>query len=123
VDLIVRTSAANDRVTIDRSLEKGAPDGPTSPSWLPEGKLPHPSYRTVRDAYFNVDPPDTLVTVNGIERGPASRWVKEELQFADMSVYEILLTAPGYRPKSFRLLVGPAAGEVRANIKEKLKKL
>ena len=123
VDLIVRSTATDDKVTIDRSLEKGSPDGPTGPAWLPEGKLKHPSYRTVRDAVFNVQPPDAMVSVNGRDVGPASKFAKEDLQFADMAVYEVLLTAPGYESKSLRILVGPTAGEVRANIKEKLKKM
>ncbi len=119
VDVIVRATATDDKVTIDRSLEKGTPDGPTGP----EGKLKRPSYRTVRGAVFNVTPSDAIVTVNGREVGPASKFAKEDLQFADMAVYEVLLTAPGHESKSLRVLVGPAAGEVRANIKEKLKKM
>jgi hypothetical protein len=119
VDLIVRSTATDDKVTIDRPLEKGTPDGPTGP----EGKFKRPNYRTVRDAVFNVEPPDALVTINGREIGPASKFSKEDLQFADMAVYEVLLTAPGYEPKSLRILVSPTAGEVRANVKEKLKKM
>jgi hypothetical protein len=119
VDLIVRSTATDDKVKIDSSLEKGSPEGPTGP----EGKLKRPSYRTVRGAVFNVVPPDAVVSVNGREVGPASKFAKEDLQFADMAVYEVLLTAPGYESKSLRILVGPAAGEVRANIKEKLKKM
>jgi hypothetical protein len=119
VELIVRSTATDDKVTIDRSLEKGTPNGPTGP----EGKLKHPNYRTVRDAVFNVEPPNALVTINGRELGPASKWAKEGLQFADMAVYEVLLSAPGYESKSFRILVGPTVGEVRANVKEKLKRM
>ncbi|MFI5197034.1 MAG: protein kinase [Thermoanaerobaculia bacterium] len=119
VDLIVRSTATDDKVTVERSLEKGTPDGPTGP----EGRLKHPSYRTVRDAIFNVEPPSALVTINGRELGPASKWEKEDLQFADMAVYEVLLSAPGYESKSFRILVGPTAGEIRANVKEKLKRM
>ena len=77
----------------------------------------------MRGAVFNVEPPDAMVTVNGRDVGPASKFAKEDLQFADMAVYEVLLTAPGYESKSLRILVGPTAGEVRANIKEKLKKM
>jgi len=116
VDLIVRSTATDDKVSIDRSLEKGTPDGPTGP----EGKLKRPNYRTVGAAVFNVDPPDTMVTVNGREQGLAS---KKDFHFPEMAVYEVLLTAPGYEPKALRVLVGPTAGEVRANIKEKLKKM
>ena len=117
VDLIVRSTATDDKVTIDRSLEKGTPDGPTGP----EGKLKRPSYRTVGGAVFNVNPPDAMVTVNGRDLGPASKFATDGIQFQDMAVYEVLLTAPGYESKSLRVLVGPTAGEVRANIREKLK--
>ena len=119
----MRSTSTDDKVTIDRRLEKGSPDGPTGPDWLYKGKLKHPSYRTVRDAVFNVEPPDAMVSVNGRELGPASKFAKEDFQFADMAVYEVLLTAPGYESKALRILVGPAAGEIRANIKEKLKKM
>jgi serine/threonine protein kinase len=119
VDLIVRSTATDDKVTIDNKLEKGTPDGPTGP----EGKLKRPSYRTVGNAVFNVDPPDAMVTVNGKDYGPASRFPKEGIQFQDMAVYDVVLSAPGYETKAVRVLVGPTAGEVRANIKEKLKKL
>jgi len=119
VDLIVRSTATDDKVTIDRSLEKGTPDGPTGP----EGKLKRPSYRTVGGAVFNVNPPDAMVTVNGRDLGPASKFATDGIQFQDMAVYEVLLTAPGYESKSLRVLVGPTAGEVRANIREKLKKM
>jgi Protein kinase domain len=119
VDLIVRSTATDDKVTIDRPLEKGTPDGPTGP----EGKFKRPNYRTVRDAIFNVEPPDALVTINGREIGPASKFSKEDLQFADMAVYDVVLTAPGYEAKTLRILVSPTAGEVRANVKEKLKKM
>ena len=119
VDLIVRSTATDDKVTIDRKLEKGTPDGPTGP----EGKLKRPSYKTVGGAVFNVDPQDANVTVNGRDLGPASKLSKDGIQFQDMAVYEVLLSAPGYESKSVRVLVGPTAGEVRANIKEKLKKM
>ncbi|HMA29498.1 MAG TPA: hypothetical protein VKS23_06515, partial [Thermoanaerobaculia bacterium] len=123
VDLVVRATATDDKVTIDHSLEKGSPDGPTGPSWLYGGKLKHPNYKTTRDAVFNVQPPEATVLVNGREVGPASKFAKEDLQFADMAVYEVLLTAPGYESKPLRVLVSPAAGEARAHIKEKLKKM
>ena len=93
VDIIVRSTATDDKVSIDQKLEKGTPEGPTGP----EGKLKRPSYRTVRGAVFNVDPPDATVSVNGREVGPASKFAKEDLQFADMAVYEILLSAAGLR--------------------------
>ena len=105
-------------MTIEQDLVKGTPDGATGP----EGKFHRPNYKTVGAVLFNVDPPDATVTVNGKEYGPASQWAKEEMLFRDMGVYQVTLSAPGYVAKTVRLMVAPTAGELRATIKEKLKK-
>ena len=118
VDLIVARTATEDKVEIDRKLEKGVPDGPTGP----EGKIPRPSYKTVGPVRFTVEPPDALVTVNGKPQGPAKGWFDQDLRFADMAVYDVELSAPGYQPKAVRVIVSPATEEVRATIREKLKK-
>jgi serine/threonine protein kinase len=118
VDVIVRSTAADDKVTIEQDLPKGAPDGPTGP----EGALKRPTYKTIGAVLFNVEPPDAMVSVNGKEYGPASKFQKDEMTFRDMAVYQVALSAPGYEPKTVRLLVAPTAGELRATIKEKLKK-
>ena len=114
-----RRVAVDDRVEIDPSMQKGAPDGPTGP----EGKFRRPHYRTVRPVTFNVDPPDATVTVNGKELGPASKWVKEDLILADQAVYDVVLSKPGYETTTLRVISAPTTGEIRANIKEKLKKI
>jgi eukaryotic-like serine/threonine-protein kinase len=122
IDISVRSSAADERVTIDRELEKGTPEGWTGP----EGTFRRPHYRTVGSVVFNVEPPETTVTVNGKLLGPASNWStsgKDELVFQDMAVYDVILNAPGYEPKPLRVLVAPTAGETRVPIKERLKKL
>jgi serine/threonine-protein kinase len=119
VDVVVRATAADDKVTVEQDLVKGVPDGPTGP----EGKFHRPNYKSIGAVLFNVDPPDAMVTVNGKEYGPADKWSKDEMVFRDMAVYQIGLSAPGREPKTVRLLVAPTAGELRATIKEKLKKL
>jgi serine/threonine protein kinase len=118
VDVVVRATATDDKVTIEQELPKGTPDGPTGP----EGSFHRPNYKTVGAVLFNVDPPDAIVSVNGKEYGPASKWAKDEMMFRDMAVYQIGLAAPGREPKTVRLMVAPTAGEVRATIREKLKK-
>ncbi|HTS03597.1 MAG TPA: hypothetical protein VMN04_13830, partial [Thermoanaerobaculia bacterium] len=118
VDVVVRSTATDDKVTIDRDLEKGTPDGPTGP----DGKFHRPNYKTVGAVLFNVEPPDAIVSVNGKDYGPASKWAKDEMEFRDMAVYQIGLAAPGYEPKTVRLMVAPTAGELRATIREHLKK-
>ena len=118
VDLAVKSGAVEDRIEIDTEMQKGAPEGPTGP----EGKLRRPNYRTVRPVNLNVEPADATVSVNGRELGPASKWAKEDLIFADQAVYDVVLSAPGHEPLTVRVLSAPTAGEVRAVIKEKLKK-
>jgi len=119
VDLVVRSSATEDKVEIEREMQKGSPEGPLGPS----GELRRPNYRTVGAAVFNVDPPDATVTLDGKEIGPASKWASEELALGGPAVHEVVLSAPGREPLGLRILVAQTAGEVRANVKEKLKKL
>jgi serine/threonine protein kinase len=118
VDVVVRATSTDDKVTIEQDLPKGTPDGPTGP----DGDFHRPNYKTVGAVVFNVVPPDAMISVNGKEYGPASKWAKDEMMFPDMAVYQIGLAAPGYEPKTVRLMVAPTAGQVRATIKEKLKK-
>jgi serine/threonine-protein kinase len=118
VDVVVRSTAADDKVTIEQDLPKGTPDGPTGP----EGSFRRPNYKSIGAVLFNVDPPDAMVNVNGKDYGPASKWLKEEMTFANMAVYQVTLSAPGYEAKTVRVLIAPTAGELRATIKERLKK-
>jgi len=118
VDVQIRRNATEDKVEIERDLEKGAPDGPLGP----QGKFHRPNYRTVRGAVFAVDPPDALVNVDGKDLGPASNWATEELVLDAPGVHEVTLSAPGREPMTIRLLVANTAGEFQAKIKEKLKK-
>ncbi len=118
VDVIVRSTAADDKVTVEQDLPKGTPDGPTGP----EGSFRRPNYKSIGAVLFNVEPPDAMVTVNGKEYGPASKWQKEEMTFANMAVYQVALSAPGYETKTVRVLIAPTAGELRATVKERLKK-
>jgi hypothetical protein len=117
VDVTVTPGAREEKVEIEQKLEKGTPSGPTGP----EGKLPHPAYRTVGPVRLEVEPPDAIVTVNGHEVGPVAAHL--DLRFDDMSVYDVYLTAAGYETKAFRLMVSPATGNARAVVREKLKKV
>ncbi len=119
VDVQILRNATEDKVEIERDLEKGAPEGPLGPP----GKFRRPNYRTVRGAIFVVDPPDAVVSVDGKDLGPASNWVAEELVLDAPAVHEVTLSAPGREPLTIRLLVANTAGEFQAKIKEKLKKL
>jgi eukaryotic-like serine/threonine-protein kinase len=118
VEVQILRNATEDKVEIERDLEKGAPDGPLGPP----GKFRRPNYRTVRGAVFVIEPPDALVSVDGKDLGPASKWTSDELVLDAPAVHEVTLSAPDREPLTIRLLVANTAGEFQARIKEKLKK-
>jgi hypothetical protein len=119
VDLNVSPDAEDDKVEVELDMKKGVGEGPPGPS----GDFRRPQYRTVGGAVFDVDPPNATVTLDGKALGPASNWSSEELSLEKPAVHEIVLSAPGYEPLKFRVLAALTAGEVRANIREKLRKL
>jgi len=119
VDLLVRSDASEDKVEVEPHMEKGPGDGPPGPA----GQFRRPHYRTVGGVLFSVDPPDATVSVDGKEIGPASKWAGEELSLDGPAVHDIFLSAPGRETMALRVLAAQTAGEVRAVIKEKLKKL
>jgi serine/threonine-protein kinase len=118
VDVVVTATVAEDRVEIDRGLEKGSPDGPPGPT----GKISRPDYQTVGLVRLDVEPPFATVTVDRHDMGPASRFQAQDMQIKEQGVYDVLLTAPGYEPRTVRVLVSPSTGKERAVIKEKLRK-
>ncbi|MBK9089399.1 MAG: hypothetical protein IPL90_10285 [Holophagales bacterium] len=118
VDVVVAASVGEDRVEIDRSLEKGSPDGPTGPG----GKISRPDYQTVGLVRVEVEPPSATVFVDGNDMGPASRFQAQDMQFREQRVYDVVLTAPGYLPRTVRVLVSPSTGKERAIVREKLRK-
>ena len=118
VDVLVAPNAVEDKVEIERSLDKGTPGGPTGP----EGKLGRPDYQTTGLVRVSAEPPWATVTIDGKEMGPASRFAEQDMQFREQGAYDLVLTAPGYLPRTVRILVSPATGKDRAIVREKLKK-
>ena len=45
------------------------------------------------------------------------------MQFKEQGVYDVVLTAPGYQPRTVRVLVSPSTGKERAVVREKLKEV
>lgn len=117
VDILVVASVSDERVSVDRSLEKGSPGGPTGP----DGKISRPDYQTVSLARLAVEPAFATVRVDGREMGPASRFVDQDMQFKEQGVYDVVLSAPGYQAKTVRVLVSLSTGKERAIIRERLK--
>lgn len=118
VDVVVASNAVEDRVEVERELAKGSPDGPTGPG----GKISRPDYLTVGLVRFEVEPPSATVFVDGHDMGPASRFQAQDMQIRDQGVYDVVLTAPGYQPRTIRILVSPSTGKERALVREKLRK-
>jgi len=104
-----------DSVSIDEELERN--------QRLPFEKLPAPADRTTAEVEFQVEPPETVVMEGEKTLGPASSFgTGSPLKLTPGTVHDLVLTAPGYRPKLVRVLVAPNAGRDRAKISEKLKK-
>jgi hypothetical protein len=118
VDIIVAANAVEDRVEIDRSLDRGAPAGPTGPA----GKIGKPDYKTTGLVRLAIEPPTATVYVDGRNMGPASRFAEQDLQFQEQGVFEVLLTAPGHQARTVRVLVSASTGKERALIREKLRR-
>jgi serine/threonine-protein kinase len=119
IDLVVATNAVEDRVEVDRDLEKGTPAGPTGPP----GKIARPDYQTISLARFAVEPPYAMVRVDGHEMGPASKFTQQDMQFKEPGSYEVLLIAPGYQPRKIRVLVSLSTGKERIVIRERMRRL
>jgi serine/threonine-protein kinase len=118
VDVIVAANAVEDRVEIDRSLEKGRPAGPTGPA----GKIGRPDYQTAGLVRLAVEPSTATVYVDGRNMGPASRFAVQDLQFQQQGVFEVLLTAPGHQARTVRVLVSASTGKERALVRERLRR-
>jgi serine/threonine protein kinase len=118
VDVIVAANAVEDRVEIDRSLDKGAPAGPTGPA----GKIGKPDYQTTGLVRLAVEPPTATVYVDGRNMGPASRFAEQDLQFQQQGVFEVLLMAPGHQARTVRVLVSASTGKERALVRERLRR-
>ncbi|MFN2385802.1 MAG: serine/threonine-protein kinase [Thermoanaerobaculia bacterium] len=114
LEVLVTPAAEDDTVEVEDDLQR------TSRVAFPE--LPSVSERTVGPVYFEVDPPDAMVSEGGRNLGPASSFGESNpLRLTGPAVHEFVLSAPGRRSKVVRVLVAPNAGEDVARVKEKLK--
>jgi predicted Ser/Thr protein kinase len=108
------TPGGDDSVSIDEELERR--------ERLPYEKLPAPSDRTTGAVELSVTPPDAVVAVGGRTLGPVSAFGPDSpLKLPSGTVHDLVLTAPGHRPKLVRILVSANAGRDRAKVSEKLK--
>jgi predicted Ser/Thr protein kinase len=118
VDLRITRGADKDVKEIEGKLDDGTPGGPTGP----EGKLEHPKYQTKGTIRLVTEPPDAELMVDGRSLGPASRYAEQGLALKGPGVHDMVLQAPGYRSKAFRVIVALAAKKDAVVVKERLKR-
>ena len=108
------TPDGDDSVSIDEELERR--------ERLPYEKLPAVYDRTTSEVEFEITPADAGVSEDGKALGPASDFgPASPLKLSGPRVHDLMLSAPGYKPRLVRILVAPNAGKPRAKVSEKLK--
>ncbi len=118
IDVTFGSKGSDDKIELDQKLAKGEPGSPSGP----EGKVPSPDYKTVGPIRFEIKPPDATITIDGRVFGPASQYRDRELKLHEPAVHDVLLTAPGYKPKLIRVIAASSTDKELATIKESLKK-
>ncbi|HEY1251115.1 MAG TPA: hypothetical protein VGH97_07970, partial [Thermoanaerobaculia bacterium] len=106
---------AGDSVSIDEELERY--------SRAPFEKLPAVADRTTGSVELQIEPPDASVSEDGKYVGSASSFgAGSPMRLKGPAVHDLVVSAPGYKPKTIRILVAPNAGKDVAKISEKLKR-
>jgi hypothetical protein len=114
LDVFVSPSAEDESIEIDDDLDRI--------SKVDYPKLASVTGRTTGPVEFTVDPPEASVSEGGRVLGPASAFgPTSPLRLSGPTVHDLVLSAPGRRPKTVRILVAPNAGRERARIKATLK--
>jgi serine/threonine-protein kinase len=86
-------------------------------------RIPKVDDRTVGPVEFTVDPPDAEISEGGRVLGPASSFGPgSPLRLSGPMAHDLVLSAPGRRSKTVRILVASNADRDVAKVKESLKK-
>ena len=105
---------ADDSISIDEELDRR--------DRAPYDKLPAVYDRTTAAVEFSVVPPDAGISEDGKSLGQASDFGPgSPLKLTGPMVHDLMLSAPGYKPKLVRILVAPNAGKELAKVNDKLK--
>jgi serine/threonine-protein kinase len=114
LDVLVTSAAEEDTAEIDEELQRTSRD--------PYPKFSSPSEQTIGPVVFEVEPPNALVTEGGRALGPASSFgPSSPLRLSGPAVHDFVLSAPGRKSKTVRILVAANAEEEIATVKVKLK--
>lgn len=115
LEIIGTPGAKDDTVDVNDELKRE--------SKVPYPKLPKIEDRTIGPLELQVDPPDAVVSEGSKTLGPASSFGPgSPLVLRGPMVHDLVLSAPGRRPKTIRILVAPNADNDRASVKVTLKK-
>ena len=115
LEVVVTSAAEEETVEIDDDLDRV--------SRVPYPKLSSVSERTTGTVAFEVEPSDATLTQGGRALGPASSFgTSSPLRLSGPAVHDFVLSAPGRKPKTVRILVAPNAGKDLAKVEVELKK-
>jgi len=115
LEIIVTPGAGDDTVDIGDELKLE--------SKVAFPKIPKLDDRSVGPVEFTVDPPDAEISEGNRVLGRASSFgTGSPLRLSGPMVHDLVLSAPGRKPRTIRILVGSNADRDVAKIKETLKR-
>jgi len=115
IDVIAASSAGDETVDIGDELKQE--------SKVSYPKIPKLDERSVGPVEFQVDPPDATLSEGTKDLGAVSAFgAGTPLQLSGPAVHDLVLSAPGRKPKAVRILVSENAGSDVAKVKVTLKK-
>ena len=115
LEIIVKPGADDDTVDISDDLKRE--------SKIPFTRIPKLDDRTVGPVEFTVDPPDAEISEAGRVLGRASSFGPgSPLRLSGPMAHDLVLSAPGRKSRTVRILVCSNADRDVAKVKEKLKK-
>ncbi len=116
LELLVTSSADDDTVDVNDELKRGTK--------VAYPKIPKVDDRTVGPvAFARVEPPEAVVSESGKVLGPASSFRSgSPLKLSGPMVHDLVISAPGYKAKTIRVLTARNADNEVASVKVSLKK-
>ena len=115
LDVTVAPDAKDETVDIGDELKRE--------SKVPFPRIPKLDDRTVGPVEFKVDPPDAEISEGNRVLGPASSFGSDSpLRLSGPMAHDLVLSAPGRKPKTIRILVASNADREVAKVKVDLKK-
>ena len=112
--IVVTPEAKDDAVDIGDELKRE--------SKVPFSKIPKMDDRTTGPVQFTVDPPDAQISEGSRALGSASSFGPgSPLRLSGPMAHDLVLSAPGRKPRTVRILVASNAGRDVAKVKVELK--